>query len=61
MHYRYERAVLAGSRFGIWLARVFGVKPKIVKVDLKKEEAERLAKQRHLGIQDVLPNGDEES
>jgi hypothetical protein len=67
MHYRYERAVLAGSRFGVWLARLVGVKPKIVKMDLTKEELKKLHHHPEpetdlsvpeTGIQDVLPNGD---
>jgi hypothetical protein len=71
MHYRYERAVLAGSRFGVWLARLVGVKPKIVKMDLTKEELKKLHPDHpdsppadlgvpETGIQDVLPNGDTE-
>lgn len=60
MHYRLERAVLSGSKFGVWLARTFGVKPKIVKIKVTPEQAAKLREEHHLGIQDVLPNGDEE-
>jgi len=42
MHYRYEAAVLTGSRFGIWLARLFGVNAKMVKMNLTPEEAKKL-------------------
>ena len=40
--YRYTKAELEGNRFGLWLARLFGVKPKLVKYDLDAEEAEEM-------------------
>lgn len=42
MHYRYEKPVLDGSRFAVWLARVLGVKPKMIVVNLTPEEASKL-------------------
>lgn len=42
MHYRYEVAVLTGSRFTIWLAKTLGVKTKIITAKLSEEEAAKL-------------------
>jgi hypothetical protein len=60
MHYRLEKAVLSGSKFGVWLARTVGVKPKIMKIKVTPEQAAKLREERHLDIQDVLPNGDDD-
>lgn len=62
-HYRWQKAVLDGSPFGIWLARVLGVKAKIVKVDLTADEVRKLKKDGQLHVSDIqgyLPNGFEE-
>ena len=40
--YRYTRAYLEGSKFAIAIARMLGVKPKLVKMELTPQEAEEL-------------------
>lgn len=37
--YRYTRAELEGNRFALFVARILGVKPKLVKQELTEEEA----------------------
>jgi hypothetical protein len=64
MHYRYEKAVLSGSRFAVWLARTLGVKATVFKANLTPEEAERLGIKPDTSLIDLPPglqNGDEES
>jgi hypothetical protein len=40
--YRYTRAVLDGSKFALWVARILGVEAKLLKLELTREEAREL-------------------
>lgn len=50
-HYRWQRAVLDGSKFGVWLARTLGVSAKIVKVDLTPEEVRQLKDEGKINVE----------
>jgi hypothetical protein len=56
MHYRYEKAILDGHRVAVAIARVLGVKTKIVVVNLTPEEAAKLNLKTH-GTELDLPPG----
>lgn len=57
MHYRYEKAVLSGNRFAVWLSLALGVRPKLMVLNLTPEEAAKLGIKSEPKAEIELPPG----